>query len=159
MNIHKKVFLCYILGQIACGYALGIAGTGFSAAVEPLGLNSFWLGLLNAGTLIGLSTSIIMGGIADSLGRKKLFKIDMILFTVLSFLQFFTYILCIILLLRIGIGACIAIDYTVGSSLLSEWYPDKKSGKYQSFLIIFWMIGYVASYFVGVLLPDLGENS
>ncbi len=45
MRFHKKVFLCFILGQIACGYTLSIAGTGLALATEALQLNSFWVGL------------------------------------------------------------------------------------------------------------------
>ena len=145
-SLHKKVFLCFILGQIACGYALGIAGTAVTQAIEPLGLNSFWVGLLGAGTLIGLSGSIVVGNVADKLGRRKLFLIDMILFTVISLAQFVVSNTVILLILRIGLGLSIAIDYTVGSALLTEWLPSKKSAQFQSYLIIFWTIGYVASF-------------
>lgn len=70
--IHKKVFLCMLLGQMACSYALGIAGTALTQASEPLGLNSFWMGLIGAGTLIGLMGSIVVGNLADRMGRRIL---------------------------------------------------------------------------------------
>lgn len=153
-SLHKKVFLCFILGQIACGYALGIAGTAVTQAIEPLDLNSFWVGLLGAGTLIGLSGSIVVGNVADKIGRSKLFLIDMILFTVISLAQFVVSNTVILLILRIGLGLSIAIDYTVGSALLTEWLPSKKSAQFQSYLIIFWTIGYVASFFVGLVMGN-----
>jgi hypothetical protein len=30
--VHRGIFLALILGQIACGYALGISGTGLAQA-------------------------------------------------------------------------------------------------------------------------------
>lgn len=149
-KIHKQVFLCFILGQISCGYALGIAGTAVTKASGPLNLDSFWVGLLGAGTLIGLMGSMIFGYIADKIGRRNLFYIDMILFTVISLMQFAVSEPGMLLIFRIGLGITIAIDYTVGSALLTEWFPSNQSAKFQSFLIIFWTIGFVASYFVGI---------
>lgn len=154
LSLHKKVFLCFILGQIASGYALGIAGTAVTQATGPLHLNSFWVGLIGAGTLIGLSGSLVVGNIADKIGRNKLFLMDMILFTVISVIQFFVSNVVILLILRIGLGLAIAIDYTVGSALLTEWLPSKEGPKFQSYLIIFWTFGYVASFFVGLLMGN-----
>lgn len=158
-SIHKKIFICFVLGQISCGYALGIAGTALSSATEPLGLSSFWVGLLGAGTLIGLFGSLIVGGIADKIGRKSLFMIDMFLFTVLSFSQFFVSNVVLLLIIRIGIGITIAIDYTVGSALLTEWFPTKRGPQFQSYLIIFWMSGFVASYLSGSLITGFGDDT
>lgn len=158
-NIHKKVFLCYVLGQITCGYTLSISGTALTQAEHSLRLNSFWMGLLGAGTLIGLFGSVIIGNIADKIGRSKLFNINMILFTVLSLLQFLTVDTTILFILRVCLGITVAIDYTVGSALLTEWLPEKLASKYQSYLIIYWMLGFVASYVVGLLITGFGNDT
>lgn len=155
-KVHFNVFSSFIFGQIACAYALSIVGTALTDAQPYLNLNSFWIGFIGAGTLIGLFFSAVVGRIADAIGRSKLFKTDMILFTLLSIAQFFTSNLIIILLLRVGIGITIAIDYTVGSAMLTEWFPEKIRAKYQSTLLIFWMIGFVAAYFVGTFLTGFG---
>ncbi|OTO67569.1 MULTISPECIES: MFS transporter [unclassified Enterococcus] len=159
MSIHKKVFLCMLLGQMACSYALGIAGTALAQASGPLGLNSFWMGLIGAGTLIGLMGSIVVGNLADHIGRRILFNLDMILFTIISLAQFFVVGPVSLFILRIALGLMIAVDYTVGSALLTEWLPDKLAAKFQSYLIIFWSIGFVASYFVGSTMNNLGSGT
>ncbi|WP_303974727.1 MFS transporter [Streptococcus merionis] len=156
--IHKKVFLCFLWGQISCGYTLSIAGTALAAAEKLLGLNSFWVGLLGAATLIGLFGSLVIGPLADKIGRKFLFQWDMVLFAVLSMLQFFVSNPILLFIIRVGLGIAIAIDYTVGSALLTEWLPEKESPKYQSYLIIFWMAGFVASYIVGLLFTGFGDE-
>lgn len=158
-SIHKKIFICMILGQIACSYALGIAGTALNQASEPLQLNSFWIGLIGAGTLIGLMGSVIVGNLADRFGRRILFNIDMILFTIISLAQFFVSGPITLFVLRVLLGLTIAVDYTVGSALLTEWLPDKWSARFQSYLIIFWSIGFVTSYFFGSYMSNLGDSS
>lgn len=109
-KFHTMIYLCAILGQIACGYALGIAGTAVTQAQDKLGLTTFWVGLLGAGTLIGLGGSLFIGNIADKIGRSKLLLVDMVLFTLFSILQLFTSSVGVLMALRIGIGLCIAVE-------------------------------------------------
>ena len=40
-KFHKMLFLCAVLGQIACGFALGIAGTAVTEGKADLGLSTF----------------------------------------------------------------------------------------------------------------------
>lgn len=53
----------------------------------------------------------------------------------------------------------IAIDYTVGNSLLVEWLPTKEGSKRQSQLIIYWTIGFILSYFAGTLIHGFGSHN
>lgn len=152
---HLRLYIAIILGQIACGYALGIAGTAVTQAQAELGLSTFWVGLLGAGTLIGLGGSFVIGNLSDKLGRSRLLVLGMVLFSILSILQYFTSNVVLLLILRIGLGLCIAIDYTVGSTIISEWLPRDKSSIYLSRFIIFWTSGFVASFFAGLLMSNL----
>ncbi len=79
--IHRGIFLALILGQIACGYAPGISGTGLAQAQTVISLSDFWVGLIG---------SAIMGTIADRFGRKGMLMLNMYLFSVLSLLQLTT---------------------------------------------------------------------
>lgn len=157
--VHKRVFTCVVLGQVACGYALGIAGTAITKATSPLNLSSFWVGLLGAGTLIGLFGSLVVGNIADKIGRRPLFVSHMILFTILSLAQFFVSNVVLLFIIRIGLGISIAIDYTIGNALLIEWLPTKYGSRLQSYMIIFWMTGFVSSYLAGTFITGLGDNT
>ncbi|WP_304507618.1 MFS transporter [Anaerotignum sp.] len=157
-KFHLKLYVCTILGQIACGYALGIAGTAVTQAQDKLGLSTFWVGLLGAGTLIGLAGSLVVGNVADKIGRSKLLMLDMALFSILSILQLFTSSVEILMILRICIGLCIAVDYTVGTTIISEWFPPKEGPIYLSRFIIFWTFGYVASFFAGLIMGNLSTD-
>lgn len=154
-KFHKMLYLCAALGQIACGFALGIAGTAVTEGKADLGLNTFWVGLLGAGTLIGLAGSLVVGNLADKIGRSKLVLLDMAFFTVFSIAQFFTSSVAVIMALRILIGLCIAVDYTVGSTIISEWFDPETAPGYLSKFLIYWTFGYVLSFFAGLVMSNL----
>ena len=136
-SIHFRIYFALALGQIACGFALGISGTALSQATDYINITDFWVGLIGAGSLIGLAGSALMGKIADQFGRRRMLMLDMYLFSIFSLLQLITTNLIILFILRILIGLMIAIDYTVGNALLVEWLPAKESGRFQSQLIIY----------------------
>lgn len=156
---HRGNYLALILGQISCGYALGISGTALAQAQTVTNLNNFWVGLIGAGSLIGLAGSALMGKIADRSGRKGMLMINMYLFSILSLLQLFTANPWGLLVLRVLIGLMIAIDYTVGNAWLVEWMPEKVAGRAQSNLIIYWTIGFIASYIAGIMITGFGSHN
>lgn len=157
--VHFRVFFAIVLGQIACGYALGISGTGLAQAQHYIAINDFWVGLIGTGSLLGLMGSALMGRIADQFGRRRMLLIDMYLFTIFSLLQLVTTNLFLLFILRFLIGLMIAIDYTVGNSLLVEWLPVNESGKRQSQLIIYWTIGFILSYIAGIMISGFGSHN
>lgn len=157
-NFHKTVYIRSIMGQIACGYALGIAGTAVVEAKGVLGLNAFWVGLLGAGTLIGLGGSFFIGNLADRIGRSKLLLINMILLSLLTVLHLFVSNVGLILIIRIAIGLCIAIEYSLSGTVLAEWLPKKKAPAKISHFLIFWTIGYVASFAAGLVMSNMGTD-
>lgn len=157
--VHFRVLFAIILGQIACGYALGISGTGLTQAQHYITINDFWVGLIGAGSLLGLMGSALMGRIADQFGRRRMLLVDMYLFAVFSLLQLVTTNLFLLFILRLLIGLMIAIDYTVGNSLLVEWLPAKESGKQQSQLIIYWTVGFILSYIAGIMISGFGSHN
>ena len=86
-SIHFRIYFALALGQIACGFALGISGTALSQATDYINIPDFWVGLIGAGSLIGLAGSALMGKIADQFGRRRMLMLDMYLFSIFSLLQ------------------------------------------------------------------------
>lgn len=122
-------------------------------------LSSTWLGLLGAGSLIGLFGSLLVGRLADRYGRRKFFMADMLALTLLSVLQLFTTNLAALLVIRIALGMAIAVEYTVGTALLMEWVPAKRYFRYQTYLLAYWAIGYFAAYLVGTFTTGFGDRT
>lgn len=157
--IHMRVFMAIILGQITCGYALGISGTALSNAAHYIQINDLWTGLIGAGALIGLAGSIVIGRLSDKIGRRKLLMINMYILAGLTLLHLTTNNFLFTFIIRIGIGLMIAIDYTVGNALLTEWLPKGEDSKRQSHLLIYWTLGFIASYVVGTYLTGFGKHT
>lgn len=159
MPIHMRVFMAIILGQITCGYALGISGTALSSAARYIQINDLWTGLIGAGALIGLAGSIVIGRLSDKIGSRKLLMINMYILAGLTLLHLTTSNFLFTFIIRIGIGLMIAIDYTVGNALLTEWLPKGEDSKRQSHLLIYWTLGFIASYVVGTYLTGFGKHT
>lgn len=157
MPIHLRVFIAVILGQIACGFALGITGTALTNASKYIEISDFWTGLIGAGSLIGLAGSILIGRLSDKIGRRRLLMINMYVLAVLSLMQLLTNNLPFIFIIRIIIGLMLAIDYTVGNALLTEWLPKGKGSKAQGQLLIYWTLGFIGSYICGSFITGFGS--
>ena len=156
MPVHLRVMIAVVLGQIACGYALGISGTALSNAAKYINISDLWTGLIGAGSLIGLAGSLLIGRLSDKIGRRKLLMINMYILAGLTLLHLLTANLLLTFIIRIGIGLMIAVDYTVGNALLTEWLPKGEDSKRQSHLLIYWTIGFILSYIAGTLITGFG---
>lgn len=159
MPIHLRVFMAVVLGQIACGFALGISGTALSNASKYITINDLWTGLIGAGSLIGLAGSILIGRLSDKIGRRKLLMLNMYILGILSLMQLLTNNLPTLFIIRVLIGLMIAVDYTVGNALLTEWLPKGEDSKKQSHLLIYWTIGFIASYIAGAFITGFGSHT
>ena len=156
MPIHSRIFVAIVLGQIACGFALGISGTALSNAAQYIQISDFWTGLIGAGALIGLAGSLIVGRISDKIGRRRMLMLNMYVLALFSALSLFTNNLFLTFLLRVGAGLMLAVDYTVGNALLTEWLPQGEDSKKQTQLLIYWTLGFIASYLTGIYVTGFG---
>lgn len=156
--IHKKITAGTFMGQISDGYTLGIVGISLNYAMEPLGLTSFWMGLIGAGSMFGIFFGSLLAGItADKIGRRPLYASLMLLTAIVSVLQFFLSDPLLIAIVRFVLGMLIGADYTVGIPLLSEWLRPKTRG-HPGWLLVFWTIGYCISYIVGFFMDGFGRR-
>jgi len=157
---HIRTVISGTGGQFSDGFVLGIIGIAVSLAAGPLQLSTIWLGLLGAASLAGLFLgSLIAGPIADRLGRRPIFAYDMLIFSVISILQFFVAEAWQLLALRVLLGITLGADYVVSKSLVTEFAPRRLRGRLLSVLAVAWAAGYVCAYGVGYLMHDLGPDA
>ncbi|MFZ8850248.1 MAG: MFS transporter [Thermoproteota archaeon] len=123
-------------------------------------LREFEIGLLASASLIGnIIGAIISGRFSDKIGRRPLFQITLLwysIFTALTALSNNFYELFILRVLAgIGLGGMLVID----PALLSEFLPPKKRGKLMVSLDLFWPIGsFIALLLSYVFLEILNGN-
>ncbi len=151
---------------------LGIAGMGWMFDAMDVGMLSFiiaalkvewdltpgqmgWIGSINS---IGMvAGALIFGLMADRIGRKNVFIITLLLFSVGSGASAFSASLAVFLVFRFIIGAGLGGELPVASTLVSESVSADKRGRIvvllESFWAVGWLVAAVISYFI---IPKFG---
>ncbi|MEE6134060.1 MFS transporter [Bacillus sp. 1780r2a1] len=151
---------------------LNIAGLGWLFDAMDVGILSFiiaalhtewnltpnemsWIGSVNS---IGMAVgALVFGLLADRIGRKWVFIITLLLFSIASGLSALSTTLWVFLILRFIIGMGLGGELPVASTLVSETVAPERRGKIIVLLESFWAYGWLAaaliSYFV---IPNFG---
>ncbi|MBS4177802.1 MFS transporter [Lederbergia citrea] len=151
---------------------LGIAGTGWAFDAMDVGILSFviaalavdwnlspgqmgWIGSINSiGMVVG---AFVFGILADKLGRKNVFMLTLVLFSIASGLSALTTTLAAFMVLRFFVGAGLGGELPVASTLVSESVDAKERGRVvvllESFWALGWLIAAVIAYFI---IPSFG---
>lgn len=137
-------------GMFIDGFILGGIGLVMPALTADLELSFVWQGLIGASALIGIFFGGPIGGyMADKIGRKPMFIVDLAIFLVGSAAQFFVAEAWQLFVIRLVMGMAIGADYAIGWPLLAEFSPAKLRGKLLAFQEVAWYIGYLGSYALG----------
>jgi putative MFS transporter len=154
---------------------LTIAGLGFMFDAFDVGLLSFimaalkhdwnlsatemgWIGGVNS---IGMALGELMFGmLADRIGRKKVFILTLLTFSIASGLSAASISLTMLLFLRFFIGLGLGGELPVTSTLVSESVQAHERGKVVVLVESFWALGWIlaalVAYFVIPNIPDHG---
>lgn len=140
-------------GMFIDGFILGGIGILMPAITADLNLSLTWQGLIGASALIGIFLGGPLGGyLADKIGRKPMFTIDLAIFLVGSVAQFFVTDPMQLFLVRLLMGVAIGADYAVGWPMLAEFAPARLRGFLLSIQEVGWYAGYLIAYVAGWFL-------
>ncbi|WP_338778960.1 MFS transporter [Metabacillus sp. FJAT-52054] len=151
---------------------LGIAGMGWMFDAMDVGLLSFiiaalavewqlkpdqmaWIGSVNS---IGMAVgALIFGLMADRIGRKNVFIITLLLFSVGSGLSALAWALPVFLVLRFIIGMGLGGELPVASTLVSESVKPHERGRIVVLLESFWAGGWLLAALIAFfIIPRFG---
>ncbi|WP_231644785.1 MFS transporter [Sciscionella sediminilitoris] len=159
-RFHLKITALTFGANFSDGYHLGTIGIALAAIAPQMHLGAAWQGLLGASALIGIfAGSIALGWLGDRIGRQLLYLLDFLLIAIASVLQFFVTGPVELFVLRLLIGIGIGADYALGPTLVAEFVPRKHRGGMLASLTVLWTVGYVAAYFLGNYLVNLGPDA
>jgi len=161
-----RLTLVLVGGMFLDGYILGIIGPATGLIQEDLGVSDLWIGLIAAGTLFGIFFGAPVGGwMTDKYGRKPMFLLDMGLFVLASFLQFFValgqfFITSAIqlLIIRFLMGIAIGGEYSIGMPLMTEFSPARLRGRLLGAALVAWYVGFMVAFIIAHALIDAGVN-
>ncbi|MBT8163668.1 MULTISPECIES: MFS transporter [Arthrobacter] len=153
---HYRLAIFTSGGKFVDGYTLGVLSIALAVLPASFGMTPLLAGLVGSAALVGLFLgSICFGQVADRIGRRKLYQIDLAVFLIASIVQFFVQDAVQLFIVRLILGIAIGIDYAVGPTYLSEMLPQKLRGPLLGSLAAVWRFGFLASIGVGVLLNGL----
>lgn len=158
--------------KISKNKLLGIAGLAWMFDAMDVGILSFviaalavewnlspgemgWIGSVNS---IGMAVgALVFGVFADKVGRKKIFMITLLLFSIASGLSALTTTLAAFLILRFFVGMGLGGELPVASTLVSESVEAKERGKVVVLLESFWAAGWLISALIAYfIIPEYG---
>lgn len=146
-------------GWLLDGYVLSIIGVALMQLSTELQLSNFWQGMIAASALIGIFFGGFLGGwMGGFLGRKKLYFVAPVLFTLCSLTQLWVESGIMLFLCRFIIGIGVGFEYTAGGSLLAEFLPKQARGPRLAMLTIMWFVGAALAYIVGNALLSSGNE-
>jgi MFS family permease len=110
-------------------------------------------GIVSAATLLGILIGAVgLGGLSDAFGRKLMFVIEMIIFTVFLAIitvvsGFWPLVLCLF-----GIGLALGCDYPTAHMIISESTPSARRGQLVLGAFAFQAVGALVGTGVGYLV-------
>jgi putative MFS transporter len=154
----RRLTLATAWGEGLDGFDLGVLSVVLVPLSAQLGISPAWAGLIGASSLIGIFLGAPIGGVlTDRLGRKQLFLLDICLFVLLGVLQAFVASGWQLFVVRLLLGIAIGAEYSIGSSMLSEFVPARRRGRRVSYMLVFWYGGYLVAVAAAYgLLDGLG---
>ncbi|NXI85454.1 SV2B protein, partial [Rhipidura dahli] len=152
--------LFFVLGLalMADGVEVFVVGFVLPSAEKDMCLSSSNKGMLGLIVYLGMMVgAVLLGGLADKLGRKQCLIISLSINAAFAFLSSFVqgygFFLFCRLISGLGIGGTLPIVFAYFSEFLSR----EKRGEHLSWLCMFWMIGGIyASAMAWSIIPHYG---
>ncbi len=134
--------LSFVVAAIAVEWNLTPAAIGWVGSVNSLGM---------------MAGAILFGLLADRIGRKQVFMMTLVLFSLASGLSAATTTLAAFLIMRFFVGAGLGGELPVASTLVSESVEAKERGRVVVLLESFWAAGWlVAALIAYFIIPSFG---
>lgn len=156
-RFHRLLALRSSGGSFVDGYVLSIIGIAMPFLVPAMNISSFWESLIAVSALVGIFLGGFVGGtLTDRFGRRAMYFVGPILFTLCSVLQLWVDSGLGLFILRLLIGIGIGFEYPVATAFLVEFLPRKARGPRLASLSIYFFAGAAAAYLCGQALIEAG---
>ncbi len=149
----RKVIVFGSGGSFLDGYVLSIVGVALAGLTTALSLTTVDQAVVGAASLAGIFFGSLAGGrMTDSLGRRKMFILDVTAIGLASLASMAVGAAWQLIALRFLLGFFIGADYPIATSLIAEFVPRKERAIAMGVVSGSWYLGATAAAFVGYLL-------
>ncbi|HEY4044260.1 MAG TPA: MFS transporter [Rhodopila sp.] len=147
-------------GKFFEGFVVFMTGVALPLIVREFHIGAAEKGIVSAASLAGILVgAVLLGGLSDYFGRKRMFIAEMIIFCAFLALlllcgNFLSVAICLF-----GLGMALGCDYPTAHMIISESIPSLARGKLVLGAFAFQAVGALAGTGVGclvlTLVPDL----
>ena len=145
-RFHYKLLLVTGLGWLFDSMDTGLIAFILPVLAKEWGLAPGQMGLIGSIGLIGMALgAVISGTVADRIGRKKVFTITVLLYSIASAFCALSWNYQSLLVFRFLVGFGLGGDLPVAATLVSEYAPSRVRGRFIVLLESFWGLGWIAA--------------
>ena len=140
-------------GKFFEGFVVFMGGVSVPLITREFQLDAAQAGLVTSASLAGILVgTILLGGLSDYFGRKRMFIAEMIIFCLFLGLlilvqNFISLVICLF-----GIGMALGCDYPTAHMIISENIPSTSRGRLVLGAFAFQAIGAMSGIVVGALV-------
>ncbi|GAB4169184.1 MAG: MFS transporter [Terrimicrobiaceae bacterium] len=161
-GMQLRIFWLACAGKFFEGMVVFMTGVALPLMSQEFGLTAADKGLVTAASLAGiLLGASLLGGLADWIGRKKLFVGEMVIFALFLVALVFAPNFQIVVLCLFGAGVALGCDYPTAHLIISESIPTSARGRLVLMAFAFQAVGALVGSFVGFVIlfesSDLGD--
>lgn len=145
-RFHYKLLLVTGLGWLFDSMDTGLIAFILPVLAKEWGLAPGQMGLIGSIGLIGMALgAVVSGTVADRIGRKKVFTITVLLYSIASALCALSWNYQSLLIFRFLVGFGLGGELPVAATLVSEYAPSQVRGRFIVLLESFWGLGWIAA--------------
>ncbi len=146
-------------GKFFEGLVVFMTGVALPLLQLEFQLNPSQSGLVGSATLFGILVgATALGGLADVFGRKMMFIVEMILFTVCLVLAVISPSFIWFLIALFGMGLALGCDYPTAHVVISESIPSYARGRLVLSAFGFQAVGALAGTIVGLIILKVDKS-
>jgi len=152
-NYHRFLFMVIALAFFFDNLDLAMMAYLLGSIKTEFGLTTAQAGMLGSASFVGMAIGAVSSGmLADKFGRKPIFQISMIIWGVASYLCSTANDPVSLAIYRVLLGIGMGMELPLAQTLLSEFIPAKRRGKYLALMDGNWPIAFICaglmSYYV-----------
>ena len=148
-----RIWLLATAGKFFEGMVVFMTGVALPLIVAEFGLGATEKGVISAAILAGILVGAsLLGGLADTYGRKKMFIVELIIFTAFLLALTFSNDWIWIAIFMFGMGAALGCDYPTAHLVISESIPSKDRGRLVLGAFAFQAVGALVGTAVGYVI-------
>ena len=145
-RFHYKLLLVTGLGWLFDSMDTGLIAFILPVLAKEWGLAPGQMGLIGSIGLIGMALgAVVSGTISDRIGRKKVFTITVLLYSIASAFCALSWNYQSLLVFRFLVGFGLGGELPVAATLVSEYAPSRVRGRFIVLLESFWGLGWIAA--------------